>query len=191
MPSDPRKREVVWPWVAVSAKNILAVIGGAGLIIGVILTVYQNRDWVGIKYSDISIRPSASTQLYMLFSAENDGNKAGSIGRVTVKFQFIGDSEVISYPLRLDLLEYAEGKTLIKPTDTQELRVYFANNERYDTVRKYIASVGKLKEAKCKFDFEVINYDGSRVDRLLDLDCAQYFGEYLGLRNSITIQIAP
>jgi hypothetical protein len=127
----------------------------------------------------------------MLFAVENDGNKVGSVGRVTVEFQFEGDQKVFSAPLRLDVLEYEEGKTLIKPGEFQQLRVHFANRDRLDSVIEEENKAGIMKKAKCTFHFEIVNYDGSTAVQSLDLECAQYFGEYLRMRNSTTIRIPP
>jgi hypothetical protein len=190
-PLDVPGFTVTWPKIAAICQMVLAIIGGCAVVFGAIYGVYQHRDLLGFAASEIVVHPLASTPLYMLFAVENDGNKVGSVGRVTVEFQFEGDQKVFSAPLRLDVLEYEEGKTLIKPGEFQQLRVHFVDRDRLDSVIEEEKKAGIMKKAKCTFRFEIVNYDGSTAVRSLDLDCAQYFGEYLRMRNSTTIRVPP
>jgi hypothetical protein len=176
------------PWQqAISVgRIILEIVGSLTLIVGAVYAVYAHRDLVGWVSSDIKIYPLASTQLYMTFIAENDGNRAGSIGRVTGEFHFMGDDSIVSAPLRLDVLEYDSGGTVIKPGE-QTIRVYFKDESRLQSVIHYFSSVKNIQRADCIFRFEIINFDGSSEHETLTEDCGRYYGEYLRMRNSAVV----
>jgi hypothetical protein len=126
----------------------------------------------------------------MLFLVENDGNRSASVGRVTGQFEFSGaERKSLTGPLRLDVMEYGEGKSLIAPGASQQLRVHFADPERLKTTIKYLSGVGEIRSTACRFEFEIINYDGFREVQKIAFDCREFMEEYLGMRNRSTITI--
>jgi hypothetical protein len=188
--ADSDAKSSLWQQAISVGRIVLEIIGGLTVVVAAVYGAYAHRDLVGWVSSDIEIHPLASTPLYMTFVAENNGNRAGSIGRVTGEFHFIGDDSAISAPLRLDVLEYDSGATVIKPGE-QTIRVYFKDERRLQEVMGYFSSVKNIQKAECIFGFEIVNFNGSKDQKNVDEDCGRYFGEYLRMRNSSTITIPP
>jgi hypothetical protein len=141
----------------------VATVVGVSAIVGALFAVYQSRHLFGFRSSEIAIRPMASTRGFMLFLIENDGNGPASVGRVTGEFIFLGsERNARSAPLRLDVIEYGEGKGLIPPGMSQQLRVHFADSERQENAVNYLSNVGDILSTECNFEFEIVNFDGSR-----------------------------
>jgi hypothetical protein len=167
---------------------VVAAVAGISGIVAAIYGIYDNRALFGFQSSEISIRPMASTRDFMMFLVENDGNGSASVGRVTGQFEFSGaKGKSLSAPLRLDVMEHDAGKSLIPPGASQQLRVHFANPERLKTTVNYLSSVGEIRKTECTFEFEIINYDGSRQVQPIVFDCREFVEEYLGMRNRSTI----
>lgn len=178
---------MAWQRTAKYFGAVVAVAGISGIVVA-IYGIYDNRALFGFQSSEISIRPMASTRDFMLFLVENDGNGSASVGRVTGQFKFSGTKgKNQSAPLRLDVMEHSSGNGLIAPGALQQLRVHFADPERLKTTVNYLSGVGQIRSTECIFEFEIINYDGSREVQKIAFDCREFMEEYLGMRNRSTI----
>ncbi|WP_143749705.1 hypothetical protein [Mesorhizobium sp. WSM3879] len=160
---------------------IVAAVAGLAVILGGVAAAYSHRDLFGFASSHVTVRPIASTKDYMRFLAENDGNRAASIGRVSGEFRFSGTlRSAFSGNLRLDL---EQDDTFVPAGGSQTLRVHFADRARWQTLESYLSSVGELKTSECTFGFEVVNYDGNRERLQAAFDCGQFLGQYLNIGN--------
>ena len=127
--------------------KLAAFIVALSVIVGAAFAVYNNRGLFGFKSSHIGIRPFGSTQQYLTFVAENTGNASGSIGRVTGQFIFQGDGGYSrSNDLRLHVMEYEKGQTVVAPGSTQTMRVNFSDEGRLRTVREYLSRMNRNQE---------------------------------------------
>ncbi|MFN0192091.1 MAG: hypothetical protein ACKVP5_08965 [Aestuariivirga sp.] len=179
-----------WKDLFAAVVKLLGIIALIGAAVGAIYAGYQNRHLVGIVSSTIEIRPLASTKAYLLFLAENSGNKPASIGRITGQFHFAGSGKTsTSAPLRLDVLEYDEGQIIVNPGAAQKIRVHFAITERLKTLLKHIADIETVERTHCLFEFEISNYDSLLEQKKVEFDCRRYAAEYLRMRNQATITI--
>lgn len=172
--------------------HVSALLTAFFLPIAAILVTYQPTldDILFQERSRIEIIPSTSSRDYITLIAENTGNRPGSIGRVTVRFDFKGSTNrAISGDLRLDVREQEQGAIVVPRDSISILNVGFKSSDRKNNVLEQMRGVGELRSVECEYEVYIINYNGKESVSKLSTDCSLSAGEYLGLNNRSTIEL--